>query len=285
MVNPDLVCEQITRASGTSFYYSFKVLPAEKRRAFHTVYAFCRHADDIVDDIVDGIGAQAASDRAAALDQWQREFDRCCDGRPEHPIMIALRDKMERFRIPREPFDRIIEGVRMDLVKNRYETFEELYQYCYRVAAGPGLACIHILGFRNPLTLSYAENLGVALQITNIIRDAGEDASTGRIYLPRDDMARFGCTEQDLGAGRYSAGFLELMRFECERARGFFRKSRECITPEDRRALLCPEIMAAIYSDTLAKIERLNFQVLRKKIRVSRARKLLLALTTCARIL
>lgn len=285
-MTPDRYCEKLTRESGSSFYWSFKVLPPEKRSAFYSVYAFCRHTDDIVDALEgaadDGHSVEIHARKSAALDAWQCEFDRSCDGKPTHPITISLGDKMHRFGIPRDPFDRIIEGVRMDLCKDRYDTFQDLYEYCYRVASAPGIACIHILGFRNDKTPAYAENLGVALQLTNIIRDMGEDAARGRIYLPQEDLARYGCSERDIIEGRQSAAFVDLMQFQCRRAREYFERSRACLTPDDRRAMICPEIMSNIYASLLEKIERTGFQVFGRRIGVPTAKKILLALRTWA---
>ncbi|MEW6369233.1 MAG: presqualene diphosphate synthase HpnD [Acidobacteriota bacterium] len=288
-MTPDEYCREATRRSGSSFYYSFKVLPEEKRRAIYCIYAFCRHADDIVDDAgpaLPGVASEQAAARSlAALDQWQAEFDMCCAGTPTHPITIALREKIETYGIPREYFSQILDGVRLDLVKNRYATFEELRRYCYGVASAVGLACIQVFGYRSPLTPVYAESLGVALQLTNIIRDVGEDAARGRVYIPQEDLDRFGVRPEDLAGKHYTPAFFDLMRFQGERARRFFRQSEESLAPEDRRALLCPEIMSSVYFALLQKIDRKRYRVLDGRIRITAPAKMLLALRTCLRSL
>lgn len=283
MLNADAFCERMTRASGSSFYYSFKVLPADKRLAFCAVYAFCRQTDDIVDATSGVPDERELQERGNALDEWAAELDACCQGRPRHPITVSLSDKMQRYDIPREPFDRIIEGVRMDLTRRRYQTFADLYEYCRRVASAPGLACIHILGFRNERTIAYAENLGVAFQLTNIIRDAGEDAAKDRIYIPQDEIRRFGCDDASFSARHASPELIELMRFQSRRAAEYYAKSRECLSDEDRPAMLCPEIMASIYGALLRRIERAGFPVLERRVRVSTASKIALALATWIR--
>ena len=288
-MTPDEFCQRAARRSGSSFYYSFKVLPEEKRRAIHCIYAFCRHADDIVDE-AGAVSPGKASDQAAArslaaLDEWQAELDRCCAGAPTHPITIALREKIEKYGIPRGFFVQILDGVRLDLVKTRYATFEELRQYCYGVASAVGLACIHVFGYRSPQTPVYAESLGVALQLTNIIRDVGEDAARGRVYLPQEDLDLFGVRPGDLAEKRYTRAFLDLMRFQGERARRFFRQSKESLAQEDRRTLLCPEIMSAVYFALLRKIDRMGYRVLDGRIRIAAPAKMLLALRTCVQSL
>ncbi len=283
IVNADEYCAEIARKSGSSFFYSFKLLPAEKRTGMYTLYAFFRHTDDIVDEAA----INSSSDRspASALDQWQQEFERCCDGRPQHPITISLRNKMDRFGIQRMPFDKIIEGVRMDLEKTSYSTFADLYEYCFRVAAAPGMACINILGRIGDRSEMYAENLGLALQLTNIIRDVGEDAARGRIYLPGEDLERFGCRRTDIREAKSTPSFIAMMRFQSDRARSYFQKAREILRREDRRTVLCPEIMSSIYQALLTKIENTNFDVLARRIRIPTTKKLLLALGVYAKSL
>jgi len=277
---PDEYCARRMRESGSSFYYSFKLLPAEKRSAMYTLYAFFRHTDDLVDEVPSSGRPSTAS---TLLEEWRQEFQRCCDHRPQHPITVSLRCAMDRFSIPRDPFDLFIEGVRMDLETFRYPNFADLYRYCYRVAAAPGMASIHVLGNIGERSLEYAENLGIALQLTNIIRDVGEDAVRGRIYLPVEDLDRFGCPEEDIRDRQASPSFRELMRFQCDRARSFYRKAKECLRQEDRRTVLCPEIMSAVYEALLEKIERVDYDVLRRRVSIPASHKLALALATYIR--
>lgn len=275
---PRDLSRQIARQSGSNFYYAFLFLPKPKREALFAVYAFCRHSDDIVDE------ARRVQDPAEVLKRWRAELEACYAGRPTHPITAQLSETIHRFAIPRGPFEALIDGVEMDLCQNRYATFDELYAYCTRVASAVGLICIEIFGYRNPRTRDYAERLGVAFQLTNILRDVGPDGRRGRIYLPREDLARFGVREEDLLRGLRSPAFVDLMRFQSARARDYYRLAAEALPPEDRRSLVAPEIMRAIYARLLRKIERSGFDVLGDPIRLSRPLKLALALGTWARI-
>src|SRR5579872_1054390 len=199
-------CAEITRASSSNFYYAFMLLPAERRRALHAVYAFCRFIDDIADD-------ESSSDARSLLTRWREEVDRVYGGVPTRAISRALADSARHFNIPREHFEEIIAGVEMDLTRKRYAGFKELRLYCYRVASAVGLICIEIFGYTNPAARVYAERLGIAFQLTNILRDVKEDAARNRIYLPQDDLARFGVTEDEILRGVYSPNFVHLMEF------------------------------------------------------------------------
>ena len=223
-------CAEITRRSSSNFYYAFMLLPAERRRALHAVYAFCRFIDDIADD-------EGARDAAALLKRWREEVDRVYAGAPTRAISRALADSARHFNIPREHFDEIITGVEMDLTRNRYETFDELRQYCYRVASAVGLICIEIFGYTNPEARVYAESLGIACQLTNILRDVKEDAQKGRIYLPQEDLARFGVSESEILGGVYSDAFIRLMEFEARRAREFYQRAQLSFPQEARLRL------------------------------------------------
>jgi 15-cis-phytoene synthase len=262
-------CASITRKSSSNFYYAFKLLPAPRRRALYATYAFCRFVDDIADD-------ERVRDPGALLRRWREELDRVYNGEPTRAISRALADSVRRFSIPRRYFEEIIDGVEMDLSRNRYRTFEELRLYCYRVASAVGLICIEIFGYRNPQARNYAENLGVAFQLTNIIRDVREDAERGRIYLPLEDLEHFAVTEEEVLQSRHSDRFERLMEFEAQRAREFYRIAERALPPEDRTSLLTAEAMRLIYSALLHRIEKSRYRVMDGKLRLSAPLKLLL---------
>ncbi len=262
-------CAQITRRSRSSFYYAFFLLPPERRRALHAVYAFCRFIDDIADD-------EAIREPALLLRRWREELDRVYAGVPTRALSRALADSARRFTIPRDLFVEIIAGVEMDLSRKRYRTFEELRPYCYRVASALGLICIEIFSYRNPSAKLYAENLGLALQLTNIIRDVGEDAARGRIYLPLEDLARFNVSEDEILGGVYSPNFVRLMDFEAKRARELYAKAQSALAPEDRATLLTAEAMRLIYAALLERIVKSNYRVLDRRHSLSAPRKLYL---------
>ena len=267
----------LVRKSRSSFYYSFLLLPRPKRDAIYAVYALCRAVDDIADDPGD---VEAKAER---LKGWREELDRCYAGRPTHPITRALRDCLNRYPIPKGYFEELIAGVEMDLTITRYRTFADLTRYCYRVASVVGLICIEIFGYRREATKEYAINLGLALQLTNILRDLKTDGRRGRIYLPQEDLERFGYREDDLLHCRYTPGFFPLMRFEADRARDYFRRAAESLPSEDRKSMVTAEIMGRIYRETLEMIARKEFRVFEDRIALSRARKIRLALMTWAR--
>jgi len=262
----------ITRSSKTSFYYSFSLLPKQKREAIHAVYAFCRYTDDLVDEGTD------RPRQHALLRRWRLELERALDGTSSYPLLNQLSATAHRFNIPVEHFHELIRGVEMDLWKTRYESFEELREYCYLVASSVGLMCRRIFGYRNESTREYAINLGIALQLTNILRDVKDDARRGRIYLPREDLRRFGVTEEDILSSRYSTAFQELMRFECDRARWYFDAAREALRDEDKYFFFAARIMWSIYAHTLRRIERARYDVFSRRIGISRPLKAMIAL-------
>jgi len=266
----------LVRKSRSSFYYSFLFLPRAKREALYAVYALCRAVDDIADDSGD---VEAKAER---LKGWREELDRCYAGRPTHFITRALRDCLSRYPIPKGYFDEVIAGVEMDLTVTRYPTIADLARYCYRVASVVGLICIEIFGYRREATKEYAINLGLALQLTNILRDLKTDGRRGRIYLPQEDLERFGYSEDDLLHCRYTPGFFPLMRFEADRARDYFRRAAESLPSEDRKNMAAAEIMGRIYRETLETIARKEFRVFEDRIALPRARKIRLALTIWA---
>jgi phytoene synthase len=213
------------------------------------------------------------------LDEWRRELDRCYGGTAQHPIAVRLAESLQRFPIPKEHFEELIAGVEMDLTHRRYPTFRELYEYCYRVAGVVGLMCIEIFGYHNPKARDYAVNLGVALQLTNIIRDLKGDAERGRIYLPQDELARFGYREEELLRGAYTPAFSALMHFAGGRARQYFDNAQLLLAEEDRRSLLAAEIMGAIYYRLLEKIEASQYRVFDRTITLPTSQKLWIALS------
>ena len=263
----------------TSFYYAFLVLPREQRDAVIAVWDFCRAVDDTVDE-QPALPASAESTAAirAALAAWRVELDRCFGGSPQTPQGQRLQPWVTHFALARQPFADLIDGVEMDLDRCRYATFDDLYEYCWRVASTVGLICLDIFGARD--ARDYAVNLGVALQLTNILRDVGTDFARGRVYLPMDDLARFGVRDSDLGLAQTSERVRDLLKFEAGRARDYYRRAREAMPPHDRRALVAAEIMAAIYRALLTRIERSGFDVLSGRIRLSRQRQMLVAVGT-----
>lgn len=261
-------------ARPTSFYYAFLALPRPRREAIVAVWDFCRAVDDAVDERAE----QDVAGARAAIAEWRAELDRCFAGAPETATGRALQPWIRQFALPRQPFADLIDGVEMDLVHRRYQTFEALYEYCWRVASTVGLICIQVFGVPAAEARDYAVNLGVALQLTNILRDVQGDLSRGRLYLPLDDLARFSCPEADLAAGRLTGPVKQLMAFEAERARTFYRKAREARPAGRERALVAAEIMAAVYRDLLARIERRGYDVFSSRVRVTRPRQAQLAL-------
>jgi 15-cis-phytoene synthase len=265
----------------TSFYYSFLVLPAAKRDAIVAVWDFCRAVDDAVDE-------PGAADPQAALEGWRAEIGRCFGSGPEAPLTTQgrnLQPVIGTFSLPRRPFEDLVDGVEMDLRVARYDTFEALYEYCWRVASTVGLICLEIFGYTRPESREYAVNLGIALQLTNIIRDVRVDLERGRLYLPGEDLRRFDVTEPDLRAGRVTHGVRSLLAYECNRARAYYRRAHELLPREDRRSLVAAEIMRGIYGSVLDRIERADYDVFGETIRVPRPRRAAIAAAIWARSL
>ncbi|MGH9844653.1 MAG: presqualene diphosphate synthase HpnD, partial [Blastocatellia bacterium] len=246
----------------SNFFYSFLFLPAARRDAIIDVYGFCRAVDDVVDDIAER-AAEGYDERAAIADliKWRKELDALFAGKPTLPITEKLQRVLRQFPMPKEYFVAMIEGCEMDLYKHRYATFDELHEYCYRVASITGLMCIEIFSYRSPQTREYAVNLGLALQLTNILRDLKEDAARGRIYLPQEDLHRFGYSEDDLMNNRINDNFRALMKFECDRARTFYRRAQELLPEEDRPTMTAALTMGRIYYRLLEQIERVEYDV------------------------
>jgi 15-cis-phytoene synthase len=260
----------------TSFYYSFLALPAEQRRAIVAVWDFCRAVDDAVDEPA-AAGALPAGGEAVPF--WRAEVARCYNGEP--PVTCQgtrLQPFIERFNLPRQGFDDVIDGVAMDLERTRYQTFDDLALYCRRVASAVGLICLRIFGSSGPGAREYALNLGIALQLTNILRDVKGDLERGRVYLPLEDLAGCGVTIDDLAAGVASVPVRGLIEFECGRAHEFYRRAAAALPEDDRRRLVAAEIMRAVYLETLKRIERNGYDVFTARARVPRPRQALIAL-------
>lgn len=281
-------CRQITQKSSSNFYHAFRLLSPAQHNALCAVYAFCRFVDDIADESESFLSNNQQPNRTdkllALFAAWREELSCCYAGRPHHPISLALADTVQRFPIRREHLAGIINGVEMDLRCRRYETFSRLYDYCYHVASLVGLVCIEIFGYRNPSARDYAVNLGVAFQLTNILRDVGEDGRRGRIYLPLEDLARFRYLEEDLLGGVYNQAFMQLMTFECQRTRDYYARAVACLAPEDRRPLVAAEAMRSIYSRLLDKIVARNYHVFGTRVSLPTARKVGLALSAWVRV-
>jgi len=273
-VSPEQYCQQKAAASGSSFYYAFLFLPPERRRAITALYAFCREVDDVVDEASD---LQLAQTRLA---WWRVEIGRMFAGDPQHPVSRALAPALAPFGIDAARLNEIIDGVEMDLTQSRYLDFAALERYCYRVASVVGMLAAGIFGYRDARTLDYARDLGIAFQLTNIIRDVGEDARRNRIYLPMEDLKTCGVTAADITGARYSEAFADLMRFQARRAEKFYDRALAALPAADRRAQRPGLIMAAIYRALLAEIERDGFRVLSTRVSLTPLRKLWLAWKT-----
>ncbi len=270
-MTPDQYCQDRTAKSGSSFYYSFLFLEPRRRQAITALYAFCREVDDVVDECPDGELARAK------LNWWRGEVGALYQGRATHPVTQALTSSLKSFHLPQEQLQEIIDGMEMDLDHVRYADFKSLHLYCYRVASVVGLLTAEIFGYSDRQTLKYAHDLGLAFQLTNIIRDVGEDAQRGRIYLPQDELARFGVSDTDLQQARYGDNFSRLMAFQVERAQQLYQQAFAQLPAADRKTQRAGLIMAAIYRATLDEIVRDNYRVLDQRISLPPLRKLWLA--------
>ena len=276
-MTPDEYCQQKAAASGSSFYNSFRFLPPNRRRAITALYAYCREVDDVVDECSD---AQIA---ATKLAWWRQELDRLYAGQPEHPVTRALQPVLVEFNLPQELLLEIIDGMAMDLQQTRYADFTALSLYCYRVASVVGLLAAEIFGYTERQTQKYAHDLGMAFQLTNIIRDVGEDARRGRIYLPLDELQRFEVPVDDILNSRQTDNFRRLMEFQIERAEHYYAQAMSELPAVDRKAQRPGLVMAAIYRTLLDEIKRDGCQVLRQRISLPPLRKLWIAWRTWIR--
>ena len=266
-MSPDDYCQQKAAASGSSFYYSFLFLPPPQRRAITALYAYCREVDDVVDEVSDpGVAA-------AKLAWWRDEIARLFAGSPQHPVTRALQPHLPAYAITRERLLQVLDGMAMDLSQSRYLDFAGLRRYCHLVAGVVGELAAGIFGASQPQTFEYARQLGLALQLTNILRDVGEDARRGRIYLPIDDLQRFNVKAVDLLDARYVDGFEPLMQFQAQRARDAYSAAWAALPAVDRRAQRPGLIMGAIYATLLTELERSRFQVLHQRVSLTPLRK------------
>jgi phytoene synthase len=272
-------CRKLTAKSKSNFYYAFLFLPKEQREALEGVYAYCRLVDDVVDE-------EAPTDvKLAGIARWRKELDLVYSigARPEHPVSAQLQDAVRRFAIRREDMEGVIDGCAMDVSQSRYQTWDDLRLYCYRVASCVGLMCIEIFGYKTPRARDYAVDLGIALQLTNILRDVDEDAKRGRIYLPQEEMQAFGVAPNELSGGPATAEFRRLMRWSAKRARAHYLRARAAIGDGERRQLVIAEIMGDIYYALLETLEDADFDVFGEKLKVRRRRKMAIALRNVAR--
>jgi phytoene synthase len=273
------VCRHIARSSAKNFYYGFMLLPARKRNALSAVYAFMRHADDLSDD-----PGMTSSERRFKLTEFIESYHRTLEtGRTDDPVFLALRDSQQRYNIPMELLDQLVAGTGMDVCEDAgqsdaplvvYRTFDDLYQYCYHVASVVGLVCIRIFGYRDPIAEQYAERLGIAFQLTNILRDVKEDAAMSRVYLPQEDLARFGVTPEELGSGVPLEKLRPLLAFEAARAREFYLSAARLLPLIDEVSQPALWAMVEIYRGILDRIERKQFDVYSERVRLSLGDKL-----------
>lgn len=273
-MTPQQYCQEKAASSGSSFYNSFRFLPQQKRQAITALYAFCREVDDVVDECHE---PQVARTK---LGWWREEITSTFAGTPHHPVGQALLPAIRAYDLPMEQFLEIIDGMEMDLDSNRYADFKALQLYCYRVASVVGLLAAAIFGYSNRQTTKYAHDLGLAFQLTNIIRDVGEDARRNRIYLPLDELQQFGVSEADILQSRETEAFGRLMAFQIGRAREYYNQAMAALPEEDRKAQMTGLIMAAIYQTLLDEIEADGCHVLKQKISLPPLRKLWIAWRT-----
>jgi phytoene synthase len=256
--------KEISKKSKSSFYYAFNLLPAEKRDAMNTVYAFCRQTDDIIDE-----GNDSDEIKFEKLHKWRIELEKAFLGHSEYTLLNKLGKTISQFNIPMEPFFELLKGMEMDLQRQNYLTFDDLTLYCYRVASTVGLMCIEIFGYKNKSTKNFAIDLGIALQLTNILRDVKKDSLKGRIYLPKEDLLKFNYSEEDIARNAYNSNFVELMKYEVERTKIYFEKATKELSIDDKGSMFAARAMQHIYYKLLEKIIDREYDVYSKKIKVS----------------
>jgi len=249
----------IVKEAKSSFYYTFLFLPEHKRKAMHTIYAFCRVTDNIIDT-----NEFSNEEKFNRIEEWREELVKALNSSSKFQLLNSLASVIRDFKMSTEPFFDLIEGVKMDLVKNRYETFDELLVYCYRVASTIGIMSIELFGYKNPVSRDYAYNLGIAMQLTNILRDVKVDAENDRIYLPQEDLKKFNYSNENLKQYIYNQNFVDLMKFEVERAEEYYRKANENFHPDDHKVLAMGRAMQEIYYKILKKIQNNKYDVFNK---------------------
>ena len=272
-------CRLITRRAAANFYYAFITLPPRKRRAIYAAYAFCRLCDDASDEQMPG------EEKLARLDSLRSSLSAAYAGRPDGPVFTALADTASVFEIPEEYFQEVVSGVEMDLTKTRYQDFGELRIYCYRVASAVGLACIHIFGFSEPRAREYAVDLGLAMQLTNIMRDVREDIERDRIYLPLDEIQGAGYSVEELRQRVLNEPFRELMSVQARRARAYYESGSRLLPLLSPRSRACPAVLGQLYSLILDRMEKQGFDVFTGRVRLSRREKYLVTVQTWMRSL
>ncbi len=270
--------KEISKKSKSSFYYAFNLLPEEKREAMNVVYAFCRKTDDIVDESNEDLNVKYDK-----LRKWRIEFERAFSGHSEFPLLNRLGKTISNFNIPLYPFFELIKGMEMDIQKDRYKSFDDLLLYCYRVASTVGLMTIEIFGYKNPSTKRFAVDLGIALQLTNILRDIGKDAEKGRIYLPQEDLTKFNYNESELMMKVYNNQFKELMIYESGRAKRYFESATSNLDLEDKKTMFAARAMQHIYYKMLGKIIAADYDVFNNNIKVTKFEKVGIALGVWAK--
>lgn len=261
--------KDFTKKSKTNFLYSFSLLPKEKNKAINTIYAFCRKTDDIVDDENFSI-----EERSEKLNYWREEFVRSINEKSNDELLNRVSMVIKKFNIPVEPFLALIEGMEWDLKKKRYQTFDELYDYCFKAASTVGLICIEIFGYKKKETKDFAINLGIAMQLTNILRDIKSDSERDRIYIPIDELRRFNYSEDELFKNVINENFIELMHYQVERAKFFYEKADSYLTKEDKGLMFSARIMQHIYYRILEKIEKSGYDIYKQRMRISKIKKI-----------
>jgi len=270
--------KQIAKGSNSSFYYAFNLLSAEKRNAMNTVYAFCRRTDDIIDE-----GNDSHELKYEKLRKWRIELEKALNGNSGYPLFNKLSATINKFNIPIQPFYELLKGMEMDLQRNRYLTFDDLQLYCYRVASTVGLMCIEIFGYKHESTRDFAINLGIALQLTNILRDIKKDAEAGRIYLPKEDLKRFNYSETDLLNLTYNDNFTQMMKYEVNRAKYYFNMATESLNLDDKGKMSAARAMQHIYSRILEKIVDADYDVYNNEVKASKLEKIWISLGVWAK--
>jgi len=270
--------KSISKKSKSSFYYAFNLLPAPKRDAMNTVYAFCRETDDIVDE-----GLDSKDTKYQRLLSWRLEFESAMENRSQYSLLNTLAGTIKQFNIPVHHFFDLIKGMEMDLSKNRYETFEELRLYCYRVASTVGMMCIEIFGYKHESAKAFAENLGIALQLTNILRDVNKDAEKDRIYIPAEDLALFNYSEKDIFNRVYNVNFINLMEYQADRAKRYFDLATQNLASDDKASMFAARAMQHIYYRTLERIIQAKYDVFNNNIKISKFEKVGISLGVWAK--
>ncbi|MBI2856501.1 MAG: presqualene diphosphate synthase HpnD [Chloroflexi bacterium] len=263
-------CRRLTRERAKNFYYAFVTLPPRKRKAIYAAYAFCRLCDDATDEAI------PTEEKLRQVKEQRENLRQTYAGAPDGPVLLALKDTIETYGIPQEYLEEVVNGVEMDVRRNRYATFDELKEYCYRVASAVGLICIEIFGYKDPRAREHAIDLGIAMQLTNILRDIQEDLERDRIYIPLEDMERFGYSEEALLRGEMGDPFQALMRFQVGRAREYFQRGKHLLPMLSYRARACPAVLHGLYSRLLDRIEDADYNVFNGRISLSTREKLAL---------